>query len=47
MSEGESFQENSSRNSEFGVILNKENGFFTSSGVCPLAEPTARLPLPD
>ena len=46
MSEGESFQENSSRNSEFGVILNKENG-FTSSGVCPLAEPAARLPLPD
>lgn len=47
MTEGEGIQENFSRNSEFGVILSKEDGFFISSGVCSLAEPATHLLLPE
>lgn len=41
--EGGETREHFFRNSEFGVVLNKENGFCTSFGVYALAKP-ATLP---
>lgn len=44
---GGEIREHFFRNSEFQVVLNKENGVCTSFGVCALAKPATLLLLPE